>query len=54
MAKYYVCPTYNLECPYYNHNMDACSMEIMTGDAPSGQCDEYDACCEEDEDDEQN
>lgn len=43
MAKYYVCPTYNLECPYYNHNMDVCSMEIMTGDAPSGQCDEYDA-----------
>ena len=52
MAKYYVCPTYNLECPYYNHNADACSMEIMTGDSPSGQCDEYDAYCEEEEDDE--
>ena len=51
MAKYYTCPTYNLECPYYNCNMDVCSMEIMTGDAPAGQCDEYDAYCEEEEDD---
>ena len=54
MAKYYECPTQNCECPYWDWKRHKCAMEVMDGDSPAGQCDEYDAFNddEEDEDDE--
>ena len=50
MAKYYNCPTGNCECPYFDTEEGACAMEIVCGDSPVGQCDEYDAYNDEDED----
>ena len=50
MAKYYTCPTHAVDCPYYDFNLHSCAMEIMTGDKPCGQCDEYDAYTDEEED----
>lgn len=52
MSKYYECPTANTECPYWDWKRHKCAMEVMDGDSPAGQCDEYDAFNEEDEDDE--
>ena len=50
MSKYYECPTANYECPYWDWKEYKCAMEVMDGDSPAGQCDEYDAFNEEDED----
>lgn len=36
----FVCPTDAYDCPYFHRGM--CMMLPMTGDAPEGQCDEYD------------
>lgn len=52
MAKYYECPTCNIHCPYFDIEEGMCAMEIIDGDSPAGQCDEYDTFNEEDGDDE--
>lgn len=52
MNKYYECPTSNTHCPYWDWKRQKCSMEVVTGEGPAGECDEYDAYNEEDEDDE--
>jgi hypothetical protein len=52
MAKYYVCPTSNINCPYWSWKHHKCAMEVMDGTGPENECDEYDAYCEEDEEDE--
>lgn len=54
MKRYYECPTANVECPYWSWEHQKCAMEVMDGDSPAGQCDEYDAfnMDEEEEDDE--
>lgn len=56
MAKYYECPTSNIECPYWDWKRRKCSMEVMHGDGegPAGQCDEYDAFNDDDEEEEDN
>lgn len=43
MKRYHECPTQNCECPYWDWKHHKCAMELMTGDSPIGQCDEYDA-----------
>lgn len=51
MAKYYECPTNNIDCPYWDWKRHKCSMEVIHGDGegPAGQCDEYDAYNNEEE-----
>ena len=53
MAKYYNCPTCNFDCPYFDTEEGMCAMEIVCGDSPAGECDEYDAYNDEDEEDEE-
>ena len=53
MSKYYECPTQNSECPYFCWERHKCAMELIDGDSPEGQCDEYDAFCSDDEEEEE-
>lgn len=47
MAKYYECPTGNFECPYWDRKRCKCAMEVVKGEGPANECDEYDAYNEE-------
>lgn len=51
MKQYHECPTQNCECPYWDWKHHKCAMELMTGDSPSGQCDEFDAYKEDENED---
>lgn len=43
MAKYYECPTNNFGCPYWDWKRHKCAMEMIEGEGPANECDEYDA-----------
>ena len=49
MSKYYECPTCNFECFYFDTEEGKCAMEIVCGDSPAGECDEYDAYNDEED-----
>ena len=53
MAKYYECPTSNTGCPYWDRKLHKCAMEVMEGEGPGNECDEYDAYNDETDDDEE-
>lgn len=46
-------PHTKLRMPYWDWKRHKCAMEVMDGDSPAGQCDEYDAFNDEEEEDDE-
>lgn len=40
-SKYYECPIHEIFCTYWNRKNEMCEMEILTGNSPENECDEY-------------